>query len=46
MLVATVKAHNLDVFDTGEKSTLFLVAFIVILILGPGRISVDGAINK
>lgn len=46
MLVALGKAHHFDIFNTGEKATLFLVGAIVILLCGPGRISVDGVINK
>lgn len=45
MAVALFKAHNMDVFDTGEKAALFLVSFIVILLLGPGKASVDGIIR-
>lgn len=39
-------AHKGDVFSTGEMATLFLTAFLVILILGPGKISVDGMTGK
>lgn len=45
MAVAVVKAHNLDVFNTGEKATLFLVCLLVILLCGPGKASVDGMIR-
>jgi len=46
MLVALVKSHNLDVFGDGQKATLFLAGFLVILILGPGKVSVDGVTGK
>lgn len=46
LIVAVAKAHNMDVFDTGEKASLFLLIFTTILIVGPGRISIDGMINK
>ena len=43
MSVALAKAHHFDVFGDGEKATLFLVVFATILILGPGKASIDGA---
>jgi len=46
MSVALFKAHNLDFFDEGEVAALYLTAFFVILIVGPGKISVDGMIGK
>jgi putative oxidoreductase len=46
MLVALFKAHKADVFGQGEHATLFAVCFIVIMILGPGRVSVDGMISR
>ena len=46
MTVALLKAHKADVFGQGEHATLFAICFIVIMILGPGRISVDGMISK
>lgn len=44
--VALFISHNGEVFGTGQTATLFLTAFLVILILGPGKVSVDGMINK
>lgn len=46
MSVAIAKAHNLDFFGDGEKPTLFLLAFLTILLVGPGRASIDGVIRK
>lgn len=46
MAVAVWKGHNGDVFGQGEHATLFFVGFLTILILGPGKISVDGALGK
>jgi len=46
MSVAVFKAHNLDVFGKGEPATLFLTCFVVLLLVGPGRISVDGMSGK
>jgi putative oxidoreductase len=43
---ALTKAHNWDVFGKGEMATLFLGAFLVILIIGPGKVSVDGMVGK
>ena len=45
MSVAVVKAHHMDVFDTGEKATLFLVCFLVLLLCGPGKASIDGMLR-
>ena len=45
MLVAFVKVQHSDLF-VGEKEVLFLISSIVILFCGPGRISVDGMVNK
>lgn len=44
--VALIKSHGGEIFGDGEHATLFLVGFFVLLLLGPGRISVDGAITK
>ena len=46
MTVALVKAHKSQVFGEGEHATLFIIGFLTVLILGPGKISVDGAIGK
>lgn len=46
MLVAAVKAHHADFFGEGQHAALFGLGFLVVLILGPGRASVDGMIGK
>ena len=46
MSVAVLKAHNVDVFGEGELPSLFFLVFVTILLIGPGKISVDGMINK
>ncbi|MEO5890628.1 MAG: DoxX family protein [Ferruginibacter sp.] len=46
MSFALFKAHQADVFGKGELSALFLTTFIVILLLGPGKVSVDGMTGK
>jgi putative oxidoreductase len=35
-----------DLFDKGELAALFLSGYFALLLCGPGRISVDGVINK
>ena len=49
MLVALSKVHNWDVFSHtppgGQPATLYLLAFIIVLLCGPGRASVDGMIK-
>lgn len=46
MGVALFKAHNGEIFGDGEMSALFLGCYLVILLLGPGKISVDGMTGK
>lgn len=44
--VALFKVQHADIFGKGEHTALFLAAFFVILLVGPGRISTDGAMGK
>ena len=46
MLVAVFKAHNGEVFGDGEHGMLFLVGYLAVLLLGPGKASVDGIMGK
>ncbi len=46
MLVALFVSHHGDFFGEGEKAALFLIAYIVILLTGPGRASIDGLAKK
>jgi putative oxidoreductase len=46
MAVAVWVAHNKDVFGDGEHAALYLGGYIVVLLLGPGKFSVDGMIGK
>jgi len=46
MSVALFKAHNADVFGKGEVATLYLACYVVLLLLGPGKVSVDGMTGK
>ncbi len=41
MLVAAFVVHAHDPFGTKEKAMLFLVCFITIALLGPGKFSLD-----
>ena len=41
MCVALFKAHNGDFFGDGEMATLYLGAFLTLLLVGPGRASID-----
>ena len=41
MFVAVFFQHSSDPFADKEKALLFLVIFVVIFLLGPGRFSVD-----
>ena len=46
MCVALFKAHNANFFGDGEMATLYLGAFITLLLVGPGRVSIDSMIGK
>ncbi len=46
MSVALFIVHNGDIFGDGEKAALFLVGFLVILLVGPGKASVDAMVGK
>jgi putative oxidoreductase len=46
MAVAAFIAHGGDPFSMQEKSLLFLTIFVCLFLLGPGKYSVDGQINK
>lgn len=41
MLVAATIVHAEDPFGTKEKALLYLVFFITIILLGPGKFSID-----
>ena len=41
MIVAAVFYHASDPFAAKEKALLFLLAFVVIILLGPGKYSID-----
>lgn len=43
MSVALFQAHHGDILKDGEHAAMYIVAFLVILILGPGKASIDGA---
>ncbi|MCO5237061.1 MAG: DoxX family protein [Chitinophagaceae bacterium] len=44
--VAVVKAHNKAIFAEGELASVYIIGFIVILLLGPGKVSVDRLIAR
>ena len=46
MGVALYKAHHLDFLGQGSLASLFLIGFFTVLLIGPGKISVDGMIGK
>ncbi len=41
MFVAAFIVHGEDPFETKEKALLYLVFFVVIILLGPGKYSID-----
>ncbi len=46
LCVALFQAHKGLVFGEGEMAALYLGGYLTILILGPGKVSVDGMIGK
>lgn len=47
MAVVLFQVHKGDIFgDDGQAAALFLSAYLSILIVGPGKISVDGMAGK
>ena len=46
MCVALFQAHDAQFFGKGEMASLYLTGFMVLLIIGPGKVSVDGLIGK
>ena len=44
--VALYVAHNWDILGGGQLITLFLAGYVTLLLVGPGKISVDGMIGK
>lgn len=46
MLVVIFKVNNSDVFLKNENAPLYLVGFLILLSLGPGKISVDSMTGK
>ncbi len=40
------KAHNGEVFGDGETAAIYLTGYLVLLFVGPGRVSVDSMIGK
>jgi putative oxidoreductase len=45
MLVALGVAHNGDIFGKGEAATMYLIVFTAVILLGPGKYSIDGQIK-
>ncbi|CAN5584376.1 DoxX family protein [soil metagenome] len=46
MAIALFKAHNGLVFGNGEVVTLYLAGFVAILLVGPGKVSIDSMVGK
>ena len=46
MLVIIFKVHAHDFFGTAERGSLYLAGFLVLLLCGPGKLSVDGVASK
>lgn len=46
MAVALFDAHDSKFFGDGEMAALYIAGYLVLLIVGPGRISVDSMIGK
>ena len=46
MIIAFFVIHGGDAFDAKEKSLLYLVTYLGLLIFGPGQFSIDGMISN
>jgi len=46
MAIALFKVHDNQFFGNGQAACLFLTGFLTLLIIGPGKISVDGVSGK
>lgn len=46
MSIAVFGVHSMDFFGDAETGSLFLAGYLVLLICGPGKISVDGVSGK
>lgn len=46
MTIALIKVHNGHIFGNGEVTVLYLSGYLAILLVGPGRVSVDGMVGK
>lgn len=46
MSVALFHAHNGDFFGKGEHAALYLGGFVALLLIGPGKVSLDKLIGK
>lgn len=46
MSVALFIVHHGEVFGDGESSAMFLTAFVILLLTGPGKFSLDRLIGK
>jgi putative oxidoreductase len=46
MSVAVTIAHKGQIFGEGEHAAMYAVGFLVLLLVGPGKISVDGITGK
>ena len=46
MVVVVFTVHKMDFFGKGELGALYLAGFIVLLLCGPGKASVDGIASK
>lgn len=46
LVVALMKAHNNAIFGEGELPAVYVAGFLIIFLLGPGKVSVDRLIGK
>jgi putative oxidoreductase len=44
--VMVFKAHKGDITGNGELPALYLISYVILLLLGPGKISVDNLTGK
>lgn len=44
--ISLVSVHHKDIFNTAETDLLYLASYLLLIFVGPGKVSVDGMIGK
>jgi putative oxidoreductase len=44
--ISLITLNHKDIFGSAEKDMLYLASYLIIIFIGPGKVSVDGMIGK